>query len=38
MLQPIPPYIHTKEKLLPKLTQEGFQQNLQDYDHTIQAK
>ena len=38
MLQPIPPYIHTKEKVLPKLTQEELQQNLQDYDHAIQTK
>ena len=28
ILQPIPPYIHTKEKVLPKLTQEELQQNL----------
>ena len=38
MLPPIPPYIHMKEKVLPKLTQEELQQNLEDYDHAIQAK
>ena len=35
MLPLIPPYIHTKEKVLPKLTQEELQQNLQDYDCVI---
>jgi len=35
MLPPNPPYIHTKEKVLSKLTQEEFQQNLKDYNHAI---
>ena len=38
MLQPIPPYIHTNENVLPKLTQEELQQNLQEYDWALQVK
>lgn len=30
--------MHTKEKSLPKLTQEEFQQNVQEYDQDLEAK
>jgi len=30
--------MHTKEEVLPKLTKEECQQNLQDYDRVLQEK
>jgi len=37
-MRPIPPYMHIKEDVSPKLTQEEWQQNLQEYDQILQTK
>ena len=37
-MQPIPPYMHTKEEALLRLMQEEHQRNLQEYDRALQEK